>query len=93
MKQIIVLVMLGILAGCASLPPPPRIVRVPVPIPCHVTIPPIPILPLSGLKATSSDRAIARAYVESLILIRADDVSVRDLLNACTNPPISGGRS
>ena len=91
MKHVIIPIFLMILVGCASLPPPPRIVRIPVPIPCHVTMPSMPILPLSGLKATSSDRAIARAYVESLILIRADDVSVRDLLNACTNPPISGG--
>ena len=87
MRRLSIATLVGMigLAGCASLPTAPRLVRVPVAVQCRAPMPAVPALPVAHLTPADTDRAVARAYVESLILLRADDTAVRGLLSACTH--------
>lgn len=63
------LVLIALLTGCATTPPPAT-VRVPVPVPCVVELPPEPVItPDSELRAMSDYRLVLVIARERLQLI------------------------
>ncbi len=80
------LLLLPLLAACAGTVRVPKTVLVKVPVYCHVSLPPYPVLPLGSLTPASSDAKVAKDYVSSIVLLRSDDQEVRGLLFACTKP-------
>ncbi len=76
-----------VLCSCATTVHVPERVYVKVPVYCTPPIPAAPVLPVGQITAQASDAAVARAYVESLLLLRSDDQSMRRLLQACANHP------
>ncbi len=85
-RPLCLLLLTTVLVACAGTVRVPTIVRVKVPIYCKATLPPYPVLPVGALTPTSSDAAVAKAYVATIVLLRNDDDEVRGLLFACTKP-------
>ncbi len=74
-----------LLAGCATTIPVPKTVDVPVPVYCSPRVPVIPVLPIDAITSHSTDAEVARAWVDSVILLRGDDQSLRILLRSCNH--------
>ncbi|HET8550947.1 MAG TPA: hypothetical protein VFM97_00545 [Gammaproteobacteria bacterium] len=78
MKKVIVLLSLAALAGCATAPKIPDVVKVPVPVGCKkVTIPPKPKLPIRSLTKSSTPAEVQKALVESIGVLMGDDAALR----------------
>ena len=78
---------MGLLAGCKSTEPPgrpPQVeVTVPVPTPApSVPVPERPALPLAGIDSTASPRRVAKAYVRSVMLLQGYARQLETLLQA-----------
>lgn len=83
----LLIVLMGVLAGCKSADPvrrpPPVEVTVPVPTPTPaLAIPERPALPLARVDSSASPRRVTRAYVRSVMLLQGYARQLETLLNA-----------
>ncbi len=82
------LVLLALLAGCATQPSTPKVVDVPVVVPCpKVTMPPKPVFPISSMSPTAPASSQVKALVESFAMSLSDDAQLRALLAPYTKAP------
>lgn len=86
MVKVIPLMVLAMLAGCASVPPPPKVVKIPVAVSCPAPqVPKKPQLPVNQLKTTTPPSQVMKAYVLTVRLLLTDDEQLRQLLSAYGN--------
>lgn len=61
-----------LLAGCASLSPLPQTVKVPVPVPCNITVPTKPYMPYTESKVDAMPKDVQSDLFIWVKLLRAE---------------------
>lgn len=82
MKIIYMVLVLGLLSGCATTE---HLSKILIPIPAkqpNMEVPSLPYLPIQSLDKESSKAKIARAYIASVKLLLNDNVNLREALEA-----------
>lgn len=80
---LILVVVLGMCAGCATTTIP---VRVPVPVECRVDVPARPAMPTDASKTTDAIDAKVKAALAELETREGYEVKLRAALDVCTAP-------
>lgn len=78
------------LIGCAAAPvAPAKEVDIKVPVWCQAVVPPSPSLDTPLLTPDTTDADTARAYVNDMATLIADDIQLRNSLKSCLKPAAS----
>ena len=77
------LALAAMLVGCASAPPPPVRVEVPVMVPCVITTPQRPAYEFDTLPSTAADGEIVLALARDWVRSRPYEIALEAVVSGC----------